>query len=206
MQLPDKSPRSENPPPQAPQKNITPVVPPGAVKAKRPATKRFFDFVFAESAGALVRRIGTEVLMPRAKAGVEEALNSFIHGMFWGNGPSPMSNVVRGAVLRGSAQVYHNAQNMPSGLQQAQQQRQVSTGNYQDIAFPTQQHAQTVLSNLYAVFNQYSVVSVADLYEMANIEPSTSDNAYGWLSLDAARISQDNRGFVLELPRPSIIT
>jgi len=208
MDLPDKT---GGPPPEQPKKNITPVVADGlVVKAPRPMTRRFLDFVFAESPKELMVRVGRDTLMPRAKAGVEEALQNFIHGMFWGQGQAPLSNIVKGTVLRGGGMNY-NAISTGSALQQAQAQAAAastpnrSSGNYEDLVCPTQDIAERLLAQLYEVFNQYRVVAVADLYEMANITPATSDNSYGWLSLDGARITKERNGYVLALPRPTII-
>lgn len=207
MDLPNKS---ASPPPEQPKKEITPVVASGLVaKAPRPMTRRLLDYAFAESPKDLVKRVARDTLVPRAKAGVEEALQNFIHGMFWGQGPSPLSGVVKGTVLRGGGMNY-NAISTGSALQQAQAQAaaaapQRSSGNYEDLVCPTQEVAERILAQLYQVFNQYRVVAVADLYEMANITPATSDNAYGWLSLDGARITKERNGYVLALPRPTLI-
>jgi hypothetical protein len=59
---------------------------------------------------------------------------------------------------------------------------------------------------MYDLLNQYRVVSVADLYELAEIETQISDNSYGWRSLDGARIRPTGGGYILELPRPTLIT
>lgn len=201
MDLPNK----QEQPKELPKKNIQPVVT-GVVKAPRPVTRRFLDYVFAESPKALIARVGTDVLMPRAKAGVEEALNSFIHGMFWGGGPSPVSSIVKGTVLRGGGTNYQAISSQPSALTQAREANQSrSGGSYEDLVCPTQQAAETLLANLYEVFNQYRVVAVADLYEMASLPVQPADNAYGWLSLDGARITKERDGYVLSLPRPTLV-
>lgn len=207
MDLPDKT---ASPDPEQPKKHISPVVADGlVVRAPRPMTRRFLDFAFAESPKDLVKRVARDTLVPRAKAGVEEALQNFIHGMFWGQGQAPLSNIVRGTVLRGGGMNY-NSISTGSALQMAQAQAaaaapNVSHGTYEDLVCPTQEIAERILANLYEVFNQYRVVAVADLYEMANITPATSDNAYGWLSLDGARITKERNGYVLALPRPTRI-
>lgn len=208
MELPNK--QAQHPPPNpadVPKKNIKPVVVEGTVvKAPRPVTRRFLDFVFAESPQELVKRVAKDTLVPRAKAGVEEALQSFIHGMFWGQGPSPVSGIVKGTVLRGGTTNYNAVSTQQSGLQMAREANEArSSGGYEDIVCPTQNVAERILAQLYDVFNQYRVVSVADLYEMANIKPAPSDGAYGWMSLDGARISKERNGYVLALPRPTLI-
>lgn len=203
MDLPNKS---EPPKPAAPKKNIQPVVK-GAKQVNRPATRRFKDYLFAESPKELGAKIGRDVVVPRLKAGVEEALNSFLSGMLWGGGPRPMSNIVQGTVLRGGNVNYNHISTQQSGLAQAAQANvsRTSSGNYQDLVTPTQDSAEMLLARMYDLLNQYRVVAVADLYELANITPAISDNAYGWTNLDGARISKVRDGFLLELPRPTLI-
>lgn len=203
MDLPNKSGAESEP---APKKHIEPVIS-GAAKAPRPASRRFFNFLFAESPKDLAKKVLVGTLVPRGKAAAEEALNGFLHGMLWGQGQAPISNIVQGNVLRGTAQVYHNAQNMPSALQQARNDMNTSRsfGNYEDVVCATQLDAETLLSKMYSTMNDYRVVAVADLYEAARIPTVPSDNAYGWLSLDGARIVKSNAGYVLELPRPKPI-
>jgi hypothetical protein len=205
MDLPNK----QAPPPEPPpKKHIVPIVADGlVVKTPRPVTRRFLDFVFAESPQDLMKRIGRDVLVPRAKAGLEEAMNNFIHGMFWGQGSAPISSIVKGTVLRGGGMNYNAiSSQQPSALTQAREANTSrSTGNYQDLTCPSQEIAERLLAQLYEVFNQYRVVAVADLYEMATIPTSPSDNAYGWLSLDGARITKERDGYVLALPRPTLI-
>lgn len=200
MDLPNKS---QPPPPEIPKKNIQPVIDGGAVKVPKTATKRFFNFVFTGSPKDMFKSVGVNVLLPQGKAVVEAAITTFIHGLLWENGQAPMSNIVKGSVLRGSAQMYHNAQNQPSSLQMVQQQAASrSAGHYEDVVFPTLQNAEAVLAQLYSVMNEYRVVAVADLYEMARIDTSPADNAFGWMSMDGARIIKVREGFLLELPRP----
>jgi hypothetical protein len=200
MDLPNK----QDPPTTEEKREIIPVV--QGELTKRPATRRFFDFVFAESPKDISKRIGREVVVPKIKAGIEEAIGSFVHGMFWGQGSAPISSMVKGTVLRGGTNLYHASGNTaPSGLQQAQAQTQGSTGNYEDVVCGTLQAAETLLANLFDTFNRYNVVSVGDLYEMARIPTQISHNAYGWRSLDGARISKVRDGYVVELPRPTLI-
>ena len=200
MDLPDKS-----APQGVPKKAIKPVVS-GAVQVQRPATRRFFDFLFAESPKVLAKKIGRDIVVPRLKASFEEAANGFLGGMLWGDGANrPMNHMVRGTVLRGGGVNYAHISDPANALTQARQATVQSSGNYQDIVVPTQQFAEVLLANMYDLLNQYRVVAVADLYELAAITPAPSDNAYGWTSLDTARISKVRDGYLLELPRPTLI-
>jgi hypothetical protein len=203
MDLPNK----QDPPKDVPKREIHAVVSEGVVvKAPRPVTRRFLDFVFAESPKDIAKRVLTNTLAPRLKAAGEEAANNFLHSMLWGQGSAPVSQIVKGTVIRGGTNVYAAASAQPSALTQAREANTARpSGIYQDLTCPTQEIAEQILAQLYEVFNQYRVVSVADLYEMAKIPTATSDNAYGWLSLDGARITQDRSGFVLQLPKPTLV-
>jgi hypothetical protein len=96
-----------------------------------------------------------------------------------------------------------STQNSMTQARQANVSR--SSGNYQDLVLPTQPMAEAVLGNMYELLNEYRMVAVADLYEAAGVTPAPSDNAYGWMSMDGARISKVRDGYLLELPRPSLL-
>jgi len=201
MDAPDKS----NPVPA--KKKLAPVVT-SSVVTKRPASKRFFDFLFAESPKALLRRVVTDVVVPRAKAGVEEAAGNFLSGMLWGDASNrPLqSGVVRGTVIRSGAVNYNAISMMPNqGMALAHQAAPQTAVNYRDLTFQTLQDAENVLANMYDSLNQYRIVAVGDLYELANQPTQISDDRIGWTSLDGARISKSAQGYVLELPRPTLI-
>jgi hypothetical protein len=201
MDLPDKT-AAVTPP----KKEIKAVVS-GAKKVKRPATRRFMDYLIAESPKAIAKKVLDEVVVPRVKAGIEQAFNEFLSGMLWNNSMNrPPSNLVSGPMLRGGGVNYNVISSQQSSLQQARQATvSQSSGNYQDLVLPTQEYAETLLANLIELMNTYRVVAVADLYELAGQTPAISDNSYGWMSLDTARISKVREGFLLELPRPSLI-
>ncbi len=203
MDLPNKSP--QEPTPQQPKKVVHQIVP-SAIEVKRPATRRFLDYLFAESPRALGAKVGRDVVVPRVKAGFEEAFNSFLSGMLWGGGGRPLSNMVQGATLRAPMGMqYHNITSLNPQTQAAQANVSRSAGNYKDLVVPTQDYAEILLANLIDLHNQYRVVTVADLYEMVGKSAQISDNSYGWVSLDGARISKVRDGYLLELPRPAII-
>lgn len=201
MDLPDKTAG-----PVPPKKKIEPVVS-GAKQVQRPATRRFFDFLFAESPKAIAARIGSEVVVPKLKMAFEDAANGFLSGMLWGEGSNrPISSMLQGSMMRGGGINYNAISSQPQSLMQA---RQANTsrppGSYRDLTLPSQQYAEILLANMYDLLNQYRVVAVADLYELAGMTPQPADNGYGWTSLDGSRISKVREGFLLELPRPTLI-
>lgn len=190
-----------------PKKKIVPVVR-GAVPVNRPATRRFLDYIFQESPKSLGSKVFVDVIIPRFKAGIEEAGVSLLSGMLWGDSSNrPLPGIMRGIGMRGGPTPYSTISGANASMMQARQALPVSasTGNYQDLVLPTMQEAETLLVQMYELLNQYRVVTVADLYELAAWTPAISDNSYGWTSLEGSRISKSRDGFCLELPRPSLI-
>lgn len=201
MDIPDKS----REPGEVQKKEIKQIV--TAVKAPRPATRRIKDYLMAESPKDLAKKIARDIVVPRLKAGFEEAANSFLSGMLWGEGNRPVSNIVKGTVLRGGGTNYQQISSGPSALTQAREanQSRTSSGNYSDLLCPTQERAEFLLANLLETLGRYHVVAVGDLYEMAGITAQPSDNAYGWYSLDGARIMKERNGYRLMLPSPILV-
>lgn len=202
MDLPDKSGMTPLQPTQRPHQK--PVIS-GVVKVKRPATRRFLDFVFTESPKAVAAKIGRDLLVPRAKVAFLDAANGFLSGMLLGPGSTPM-NFMSTPNMRGGGVNYQSisAGMTPMAAAMAANQPQASPG-YEDLVCPSQHEAEVLLANMFALLNQYQFVTVGDLKEMANTSTVPSDNHLGWKSLEGARISYDRNGYKLELPRPALI-
>lgn len=204
MDLPDKS----NPAVGTPKKKVKPLIA-GAEERNRPITKRFVGAVFNDSPREVASRVALTVLLPQLKAGLEAGFNSFVSGMLWGGATRPPTvggGSLIGSVVRGGGVAYSQVSTQ-SALERARQAAPPAAygGGYRDLVVPTIQDAETLLAGMYDLLNEYRVVAVGDLYEMANRTSQPSDNAIGWRSLDGARISAVSGGFVLELPRPSVI-
>lgn len=168
--------------------------------------KRVFNALFSENPKQLGSQIGKDVIIPRIKAGFEEALNSFLAGILWGNSANrPMSNLVRHPMLRGNLTGYSQMSTQNAQQLQARAPVQQSSGNYEDICVKELHDAEVLLAHIYDILNQYNVVCVGDLYEKAGIITAPSDSSFGWLSLQGAQISKIREGYVLELPRPTLI-
>lgn len=202
MELPDKTVSVTSQP--TPRTPLKPVIP-GVVAMKRPATRRFLDFVFAESPKALAAKIGRDMLVPRAKVAFLDAANGFLAGMLLGQN-NTSANLLGQMNMRGGGMNYQSISSGMTPMAQAMAVTQAQTNvGYQDLVVPTQQNAEILLSNMFALLNKFNAVTVADLKEMANMTPTISDNSYGWRSLEGARIVAERNGFSLQLPKPTIV-
>lgn len=200
MDIPDKS-----QPAATSKEHRPPVVPKGeAERVKRPASKRFMNFVIAENPKEIAKDVGRNLVVPRLKASFEEAFNSFLAGLLWSNGGNrPGNGIVRGTVLNPNTTVYGGVVNGGISPQQlAAAAAPTRPAGYQDVKVGSQQLAEALLARLYQDLNEYRMVSIADLYEAANMPTEPQDHKLGWYSLEGAHIEIVRDGFVLALPRP----
>ena len=74
--------------------------------------------------------------------------------------------------------------------------------DYDDIIFDNRGDAEAVLSSMEDVIDQYGVVSIADLFDLAEVSNSNyAMNNYGWTDLRTANVVRVRDGYILKLPR-----
>jgi hypothetical protein len=68
------------------------------------------------------------------------------------------------------------------------------------IILYSRSEAENVLERLTDIIDRYETVSVADLYQLLQLESSPIDNKWGWTYLHNTEIRQVREGFLLDLP------
>lgn len=67
--------------------------------------------------------------------------------------------------------------------------------------FETRGEADAVIDQMGAVIDQYNVVTVADMYDMADLTAPYTSNKYGWTSIRDARVERVRDGYVIKMPK-----
>lgn len=75
---------------------------------------------------------------------------------------------------------------------------------YDDLTFRTKYDADEALNRMDEILEQFGVVTVADLFDIAGVSGNGyTDNNYGWTSLSSANVIAIGRGmYAIKLPRP----
>lgn len=73
-----------------------------------------------------------------------------------------------------------------------------------DIVFPSIEDVSDIVNALIDIIDNYSVVTVADLYDLAGISSNYAhkEHIYGWTSIDGYRIKCARDGYRLIMPKP----
>ena len=73
--------------------------------------------------------------------------------------------------------------------------------SFDDPIFDSRFDAEEVLNGMRDIIRQYNVVSVADLYDLAGIAHSYTENKYGWNDISSASVMRANDGYYIRLPK-----
>lgn len=75
--------------------------------------------------------------------------------------------------------------------------------DFEDIVFSSKGEAEAVREEMNNIIDEYGFVTVADMYDMADLDHPYTSNKYGWTSIRSAEsVRLRDGGYILKLPRP----
>ena len=77
--------------------------------------------------------------------------------------------------------------------------------DFDDLEFDSRSEADAVLTGMFEVLENYDVVTVSDMYDMADVTAPYTANRYGWTTLRTAEVVRVRNAYILKLPRPKPI-
>lgn len=81
--------------------------------------------------------------------------------------------------------------------------KQAKGYEYDEIVFDTRGDAEAVLDRMNDMIDQFSIVSIGDLYDMADVSTDNyTVNKYGWTDISAANVVRVRGGYIIKLPKP----
>lgn len=193
------------------EKRIDPVVLGPVRRRKKPLGTKFRETFFSGDAREAGRYTVASVLVPAAKDLILDGINATLERWMFGDnryrrsrhyggwsGPmSPMSG----------PQGYQQYNRMASPSDRPppaimMNRRARARHDFDQIILQTRGEAEEVLDRMYDLLGRYDVVTVADLYELTNVEPTHVDQKWGWAELRGSGVERDRNGFLLNLPEP----
>lgn len=189
---------------------IKPVTSATAVQRKRGLGRQFKDAFIAGSGKDAFSYSVEEVIVPRLRDLMIDALQDGIERLFNGDrsvrsrsrtGPFTNNNVGPTVNYAGA---YSSSQPTPKSTPRTISRAARARHNFNELVIDSSRAAHEVLDQMFDIVSQYGEVSVAHLYALTNIEPSHTDMKWGWTDLTGSRPVPDRRsgGYVLKLPQP----
>lgn len=164
----------------------------GTAKTKKNEVRKFRDVFISEDISNVKSYILMDVLVPAVKNAIVDIVTDGVNMIFGtGSGRKKTS---------GSNYVSYRDYSRESRRDDSR----ASTGrfNYDDILFPSRGEADAVLEQMDAIIEEYGYVTVADMYDMADLTAPYTGNRYGWTSVRRAEIVRVRGGdYIIKLPK-----
>lgn len=175
-------------------KKVEKVVAGTAKVKKKNDVQKFADVFIAEDIHNVKTYIFLDVLIPAIKKALYDiGTNGLDMILYGGDGVRKKSSVSK--VSYGKC--YDRENNRKADYRSSR-----NAYNYDDIIFETRGDAEAVLDAMNDIISQYGVVSVADLYDLAEVSNDNyAANKYGWRDIGGCKTTRINDGYILKLPR-----
>lgn len=169
------------------------------VKKKKNFLDNFAETFFGDDAHSVAMYVLHDVLIPAAKETLSDMVSGGIEMLLFGRTRGTGRSKSGSYVSYGSYYKNRDRQlDSPSRKTRA-------THQFNEVILESRQEADDVLAGLVELIDAYDVATVADFYDLVGIESSYADEKYGWTNLSRAVSQRVREGYILLLPKPSVI-
>lgn len=174
------------------EKKVEKVVSGKTSTKKKSGIRKLSDTFLSEDVSNVKSYIFSEVLLPAAKKLVSDIVTNGTNMLLYGEIKNKKGNSSKVSYSR-----YYDDRSRDYRLPVVR-----NNFDYDEIIFETRGDAEAVLDAMYDILNQYKVVSVAELYDLASITTHNyTCNNYGWIDLRGSSVVRVRDGYILKLPR-----
>lgn len=181
-----------------PEKKVEKVVF-GTVKPKKKSDiKKFTDIFISEDVSNVKSYILIDVLIPAIKKAISDIVTNGIDMILYGE-----AGRTRNKYSTASKVSYQRYYDRTDEQRRNYSAFSVRNGfDYDELIFPTRGDAEAVLDAMNEIITQYGVVSIMDLYDLANVSMDNyAANKYGWTDISGCKPIRVRDGYVLNLPK-----
>lgn len=179
-------------------RKIEKVVSGGVRRGKKSGVSKMSDVFVPGDIEDVKSYILMEVLVPSIKRAISDIVCNGVN-MLLGEPTKKSGSSSKGA--RVSYRAYY--EDRDDRRESSYKSRNVYS--YDDIIFDNRGDAERVLDDMEDLLNRFDVVSVADLLGMCDLKSTYMDNKYGWTDVSRARVERVRDGYVIRLPRATIL-
>lgn len=163
----------------------------GKTKTKKNEFRKFTSFFISDDIHSVRTYVVEDVIIPTIKKTILNSLEMILLGK---SGSYGNSGVRAGGTKVSYRNYYddHRDDRRPTAR---------TPFTYDDIIFETRGDAEMVIDEMGNIIERYGFVTVADLYDIAQLTAPHTSNKYGWTSIRSAEAVRVSDGYVIKLPR-----
>lgn len=181
---------------QIAEKKIAPVVTSSVKTKKKSGLRKIKDVLIAEDSSNVASYIFLDVLVPAIKKAISDIITNGIDMLLYGDS----GRTKKGTASKISYRSYYDKR-YEDRVESRNRERSESL-DYDNIIFENRGDAEAVLNSMMDIISQFGVVSIGDLYDLADISTSNyTANKYGWTDIQTAQVIRGRDGYYLKLPR-----
>lgn len=164
---------------------------------KKTEVSKLADVFISEDVSNVKSYILMDVLVPTIKKAIVDIVSDGISMIFFGGTGSRKNRPGSSKISYTSFYDQRNERPYTNGVR--------STGSrfdYEDLEFETRGEAEAVLDEMNNVIERYGFVTVADMYDIADVTHPYTSAKYGWTSIATAEVSRCRNGsYIIKLPK-----
>lgn len=185
-----------------PQKIITSEV----TTKEKSATKKFAEKFFEDEVSNVKTYILWDVIIPAIKNVISDIVGNSVDMMLYGRtrNRSQRGTSTGNTTMVGGLSGYTGYGTF-SSRQTGISQRNRDNYDLDEFVFQSRADAEMVLDTLKEIVSKYKAASVADLCDLIGRSSQYTDVKYGWTDLRGADVQRVREGYVLIMPRVTLI-
>lgn len=166
-------------------------------KIKTNEARKLADIFISEDIANVKNYIFMDVIVPAVKKAIYDVVTNGIDMFLYGGSGKGKSNSTTSKVS------YRNYYERKDGGGYRGSENTVSRNafDYDNIVFDNRGEAEAAKQQMMDLIGRYGIVTVGDLYEMANQTPPYTAQKYGWMDVSNAETQRVRDGYILKLPR-----
>ena len=172
-------------------------------RTKKNEVRKIADIFISEDETNVKNYIFMDVLVPAIKKAIYDIVTNGIDMFLYGG-------TGKGKTSSGGSKVsyrsyYDQKSSQNSGYRGSENNMSRNTFDYDNLVFDTRGEAEAAKQQMHDLIGRYGLVTVSDLYEMANqVAPYTAQK-YGWIDVSGVETVRVRDGYILKLPKAAPI-
>ena len=189
---------------EPPEKRASKVISGEAKLEKKGEVRKFFESFLEEDLKNIKNYIISDVLVPTIKRAITDIITNGVYMIVYPGSTARRNDGQSSRIQYDRMSGIRSFNNQSISISNSNQTVREESLDfiYKSVWVDTFQKARDIIDGMDEIMEQYSVVRVADLYDLAGISCPHTGNNYGWTDIRSAKPVLSNGGFIIKMPRP----